>query len=170
MAVRRYRIAWLPLREAASFIALHHRHHKPSQGGIVALGMWEGDRLIGVGVIGRPVSKELQSKGHCEIVRSCIRDGVAGTGDHANCAASALLGRLRRAAAALGFTTMVTYTLPEESGSSLAGAGWKQDDMLARGGDWSVPSRPRDTARHPTGKKRRWWRETGAQPEIDLHG
>jgi len=168
MGERRFRISWIPLREANRFIGLHHRHHVPSQGGIVALGCWEGQRLVGVGVIGRPVSRKLQEQGHCEIVRSCVLDDILPSGQHAACAASGLLGRLRRLAGSLGFVHVVTYTLPEESGASLTASGWKQDDALFGGGDWSVSSRPRAESRHPTAPKRRWWRETGAQPELKI--
>jgi hypothetical protein len=163
---RRFRIAWLPLREASSFIAEHHRHHAPPQGGIVALGCWEGMRLVGCGVIGRPVSRELQRQGYCEVTRSCTREDIAAAGDHANCAASALLGRLRRVADALGFAKMVSYTLPDELGSSLRGAGWTQDEMLTGGGEGNRPGRPREAANYPTMPKRRWRRAAGKQGTL----
>jgi hypothetical protein len=162
----RFDIRWLPLRGAFAFIADHHRHHAPPQGGIVALGCWEDDRLVGCGIIGRPVSRELQRQGYCEITRTCLRDGIADSGEHANCAASVLLGRLRRVAGALGFQNMVTYTLPDESGSSLRGAGWTQDELPAGGGEWDKPGRRREAAIHPTVPKRRWRRQTGKQMEL----
>jgi hypothetical protein len=93
------------LKEAARFIALHHRHHDPAQGGIVALGMFEGDDLVAVGVLGRPVSRELQRLGICECIRLCVRADLRGSGEHANCAASQLEARLRRVSQALGLTT-----------------------------------------------------------------
>lgn len=156
---------WLPLREAARFVAQHHRHHDPMQGGIVAIGLWHGQELIGVAVIGRPVSRMLQQQGVCEFVRTCVRDDWS-------MAASQLLARARRVAATLGFPKAVTYTLPEESGSSLLGDGWVEEQdgegrpLLFGGGEWTRPSRAREIATAPTGRKRRWWHDLDKQPDM----
>lgn len=59
-----------------------------------------------------------------------------------------------RAAFALGYERIGTYTLPEEGGASLRAAGWK---LLGKrgGGTWDRRLRPRvDT--HPTQKKFFW--------------
>lgn len=153
------RTAWVPLREAARFVALHHRHHDPMQGGIVALGLWHGQDLIGVGVIGRPVSRIVQASGACEFVRVCVLEGFDG-------GASKLLSRTRRVAAALGFARAVTYTLTSESGSSLAGDGWQSDNGLFGGGEWTSLNRPRSPATAPTERKRRWWHDLDRQPDF----
>ncbi len=59
-----------------------------------------------------------------------------------------------RAARAMGFVRLVTYTLPEEGGVSLRAAGWRLIGE-AGGGSWSRAERPRvDT--HPTQQKLRW--------------
>ncbi len=59
-----------------------------------------------------------------------------------------------RAARALGWRRLVTYTLPEEGGASLRAAGWKLIGE-AGGGSWSRRSRPRvDT--QPLQTKLRW--------------
>ncbi len=149
------------MREADRFIAKHHRHHVPAQGGIVALGLWEGDRLVGVGVIGRPVSRELQARGVAEITRICVIED-------AKHAASALLGRTRRAAQALGFRQLVTYTLPEEGGASLRADNWQEDLALAGGGEWDTPSLRRNPPLHPIARKSRWWANIKAQTELEL--
>ena len=54
----------------------------------------------------------------------------------------------------MGYSKLITYTLPEESGSSLKGAGFKEIG-LNRGGSWNVPSRPRKD-KHPISKKVIW--------------
>ena len=51
-------------------------------------------------------------------------------------------------------TRLVTYTLPEEGGASLRGAGWRCIGE-AGGGSWSRTARPRVDA-HPTQRKLRW--------------
>lgn len=81
-----------------------------------------------------------------EVNRTCT-DGTK----NAN---SMLYGACRRAAFALGYRKLLTYTLPSESGGSLRAAGWKCLGE-AGGGKWSRESRPRvDT--HPTQAKLRW--------------
>ena len=67
---------------------------------------------------------------------------------------SALYGACRRAAWALGYRRLVTYTLPSESGSSLRGAGWTCLGT-AGGGSWGNVKRPR-VDRHPLERKLRW--------------
>lgn len=108
----RFTTRWIPLREAAGFVARHHRHHAPPQGGIVALGLYEADRLVGVGILGRPVSRVAQANGDAELIRLCVLP-------HVEHAASALQGRVRRVAQVLGFRRLITYTLADEGGISL---------------------------------------------------
>lgn len=69
-------------------------------------------------------------------------------------ACSALYGAARRATFALGYTRLLTYTLPEEGGSSLRAAGYRLVGE-AGGGSWSRTSRPR-VDMHPLQQKLRW--------------
>jgi hypothetical protein len=62
-------------------------------------------------------------------------------------------------ARALGYRRLVTYTLPEEGGASLHGAGWRCVGE-AGGGSWSRDDRPRFDL-HPTKVKLRWEVHTG---------
>lgn len=138
----------MTLREANSFVSQHHRHHGPVRGCICVLSAAvEGSESpCGVAIVGRPVSRMLQDGYTCEITRLCT-DGTAN-------AASMLLGRAWRAAKQLGYRRMVTYTLPEESGSSLKAAGFKMIGE-AGGGSWSRTGRPR-VDMHPLQAKIRW--------------
>jgi hypothetical protein len=134
------------LREAAAFIAAHHRHHDPPRGCLFCVGVASEGAIVGVAVVGRPVSRMLQDGWTAEVTR------VATTGERNAC--SILYGAAWRAARALGYLRLVTYTLPEEGGASLRGAGWKCLGE-AGGGSWSRKGRPRvDT--HPTQTKMRW--------------
>lgn len=45
----------ITFRTACDFIALHHRHHKPTVGCKFSIGLYEENALIGVAVCGRPV-------------------------------------------------------------------------------------------------------------------
>ncbi len=134
------------LREACAFIEEHHRHHDPPRGCLFCVGVSEGETVVGVAVIGRPVARMLQDGWTAEVTR------VATTGERNAC--SILYGAAWRAARALGYRKLVTYTLPEEGGASLRGAGWTTIGA-AGGGSWSRVERPRiDT--HPTQEKIRW--------------
>lgn len=56
----RVRVTPLTVKDAARFIAAHHRHHRPPAGGLFAVGASVGERLVGVAVVGRPVARSLQ--------------------------------------------------------------------------------------------------------------
>jgi hypothetical protein len=68
-----------------------------------------------------------------------------------------LYGAMCRAAKALGYREVWTYTLPEELGTSLRAAGFV-DKGLTAGGEWNRPSRARAPAKRPE-TKRRWLRK-----------
>ncbi len=69
-------------------------------------------------------------------------------------ACSMLYGAAWRAARALGWLRLVTYTLPEEGGASLRAAGWRCIGE-AGGGSWSRANRPR-VDMHPLQVKMKW--------------
>jgi hypothetical protein len=140
-------IVHIELDEANAFVAAHHRHHQPVTGHRFSIGLVTADKeLVGVAIIGRPVSRYMDNGLTLEVNR------VATDGTKNAC--SMLYGACRRACFALGFKRLITYTLPNESGSSLMGAGWK---CLGRagGGSWNVPSRPRFND-HPLQEKLKW--------------
>lgn len=62
----------ITFRTACDFIALHHRHHKPTVGCKFSIGLYEENALIGVAVCGRPVSRHLDDGLTCEINRLCV--------------------------------------------------------------------------------------------------
>ena len=142
----------LTLREARAFVDQRHRHHAAPVGGLFAVGAAMGGRVCGVAIVGRPVARALDADDYtAEVTRLCT-DGTKN-------ACSLLYGAAWRAARALGYRRLVTYTLPEEGGTSLRAAGWRCIGE-AGGGSWSCPSRPRvDT--HPTQTKLRWERGIG---------
>lgn len=134
------------LREASAYVARVHRHHPPPQGGLFAVAVAAADQVCGVAIVGRPVARMLQDGWTAEVVRVAT-DGTPN-------ACSALYGACWRAARALGWRKLVTYTLPSESGASLRGAGWRLIGE-AGGGSWSRARRPRVDMR-PTQSKLRW--------------
>jgi hypothetical protein len=135
------------LTDAGEFVLQHHRHHGPPQGGLFALAVARGDEVVGVAIVGRPVARMLQDGWTAEVTRVCVLS------DQRN-ACSMLYGAAWRATRALGWRRLVTYTLPEESGASLRGAGWRCLGG-AGGGTWDCAERPRVDL-HPTQAKLRW--------------
>lgn len=140
------RIVPCNLDEANAFVAQHHRHHKRVPGAKFSVAVADGDEVVGVAIVGRPVARMLDDGWTLEVIRTCTRG--------AKNANSMLYGACWRAAKALGYTRIGTYTLPEEGGASLRAAGWRLIGE-AGGGKWSRVSRPRvDT--HPLQSKLRW--------------
>jgi hypothetical protein len=136
----------MTLGEANQFVREHHRHHQPVPGAKFCIGCVANDKIVGVAIVGRPKARMLDNGWTLEVNRTCT-DGTR----NAN---SFLYGAVRRAAWALGYKKLITYTLPTESGASLNGAGWKCLGE-AGGGSWSRPSRP-TVDRHPLQKKLKW--------------
>jgi hypothetical protein len=132
--------------EAFEFIRLHHRHHEPPVSWKFGVAVNDGERIVGVLTVGRPVARGLDDTWTAEVTRCCT-DGTP----HA---CSMLYAAAWRAARALGYKRLITYTLDTEPGTSLIAAGWKAVGQV-QGRSWSCQSRPRvDT--HPLQDKIRW--------------
>ena len=143
----KFEVVPLPLDEANTFVAQHHRHHGPVVGHRFSLGVSDRAGWIhGVAIIGRPVARGLDDGLTLEITRVAT-DGTPN-------ACSALYGGARRAAFALGYKKLVTYTLASEGGQSLRAAGYRLVGEV-RGRSWSCKSRPR-VDKHPAQHKLRW--------------
>lgn len=132
--------------DAAAFVSEHHRHNTPPVGHRFSIAAYEGDRLCGVVIVGRPVARGRQDGRTVEITRLCT-DGTRN-------ACSFLYGRAARAALALGWTRIGTYTLKSEPGTSLKAAGWTVIAEV-KGRSWDTPSRRR-TDKHPVEDKLLW--------------
>ena len=108
----------MKIAEAREFVDNFHRHNKAPMSGLFAVGVSDGDQLVGVAIVGRPVARALDNGETAEVVRCCVTDGAP------KGACSFLYARCWQAAKALGWRRLITYTLQSESGSSLRGAGW----------------------------------------------
>ena len=129
----RLELAPCTLKEAREFVDRHHRHHEPPQLALFAVAVASGDEVVGVAIVAIPTARMLNDGWTAEVNRVC-------TTGHRN-ACSKLYGAAWRAARALGYRRLVTYTLPEEGGASLRGAGWRCVGE-AGGGSWSRRDRP----------------------------
>ncbi len=133
----RYLLASVSLPAANAFVGKLHRHSLPVQGHKFSLGAFAAGQLVGVAIVGRPVARGRDTGAMLEITRLCT--------DGSEHACSFLYGAAARAAFALGFAGIGTYTLPEESGSSLRAVGWQRTD--GRGGSsWAHRKRYRKPA------------------------
>lgn len=142
----------LDLEVANAFVERLHRHHRPVQGHKFSLGAASDGALVGVAIVGRPVSRMRDDGQTLEVTRLCT-DGTRN-------ACSFLYGAAARATFALGYRRIGTYTLPSEGGASLRACGWKLIGERG-GGSWNCPSRPRND-NHPTETKHLWELEASA--------
>jgi hypothetical protein len=138
----------MPLKrdEAFAYVRERHRHHKPPTSYRFAIGVHDGETLRGVIIVGRPVARHNDDGFTAEVTRCCT--------DGAKNAPSKLYAAAWRAARAMGFRRMITYTLAAEPGTSLIAAGYREYARV-KGRSWNTPSRPR-TDSHPTGDKTLW--------------
>ena len=138
----------ISLNAARSWIAERHRHlRRPVTGWLFGVEVLRGGERVGVACAGRPAARMLQDGTTCEITRVAVLEGERN-------ACSFAYGALRRAAAALGYRRVVTYTLEHEPGTSLRAAGFV-DAGVAGGGEADRPSRRRGPVEQ-SGPKRRW--------------
>lgn len=136
------------LKEARRFILREHRHHKPPTGGLFAIGINDGTKVVGVAIVGRPIPKAYQDGWTCEVIRLATDDTPH--------VASKLYAACWRAARAMGYRRMGTYLLKREHGTSVAAAGWKMlYETTDRPKGWDTPSRPRVVSA-PTEAKTFW--------------
>jgi hypothetical protein len=131
------------LEDANAFVEAHHRHHSPVVGHKFSLGAQSTGDLVGVVIVGRPVSRMRDDGDTLEVTRLC-------TAGHKN-ACSFLYGAAARATFALGYHRIGTYILAQENGQSLKACGWRLIGQTP-GRSWDCPSRPR-LDKHPLGQR-----------------
>nr|WP_308624654.1 XF1762 family protein [uncultured Eisenbergiella sp.] len=141
------------LKEANAFVAAHHRHHRPTVGHKFSIGCSAGGTLVGVAIVGRPVSRHLDDGWTLEVNRLCT-DGTKN-------ACSILYAAAWRAAQSMGYRKIITYTLASEDGASLRAAGWKCAGM-AGGLRWTGKRKPVQDL-YPAEKKLRY------EKEVSIH-
>lgn len=147
----------ITLKAANAYVIENHRHHDKTQGQKFSIACYDGDKLVGVAIVGRPVSRMLDNGETLEVTRLCT-DGTRN-------ACSILYGRCARIAKEMGYKKIITYILDTEVGSSLKASGWEIDMDKVGGGTWSRHSRPRgivtvdifgETIKYPIESKVRW--------------
>ena len=138
----------ITVKQAAAFVREHHRHLPRVVGGLFAIAVEnEAKEIVGVGIAGHPPRVWLGS-GRLVVTRVAT-DGTPN-------ACSMIYGSLVRAAKALGYAEVWTYTLESEPGSSLRAAGF-QEAGKTRDEDCRQFSRPGRKVQ-TGGSKTRWLR------------
>lgn len=126
----------ISLREANDFVFNFHRHSKrtAANGGKFAIGASDGEQLVGVAIVGRPIARHLDDSVTAEVTRTC-------TNEHAQKGTNSFLyTRCWKACKAMGYTRLITYTLATESGASLRGAGWSTVAECKPSKGWNRPN------------------------------
>jgi hypothetical protein len=132
--------------EANKYVADFHRHNGTLPSARLVVGIADDNRLRGVAIAGLPKARMLMARDTLEVNRVCT-DGVPN-------GCSMLYGAITKAAKALGYARLITYTLESETGASLKASGWKAVSTFG-GGKWSE-KRGTGFDGHDTGPKVRW--------------
>lgn len=139
------------IRDAQAFVAAHHRHNKAPRGARFALEAVFDGEVVGVVIVGRPVSRLLDDGMTCEVVRCCVR------ADAPRNTPSYLYGAARRVWQSWGGGRVITYTLESEPGDSLRGAGFlavAKTKSEPKG--WGRKDRGREVSKTDGQRKTRW--------------
>lgn len=136
----------IEFKDACAFVTEHHRHHAAPQGHKYSIAAAVGEKVVGVVIVGRPVSRMMQDGWTLEVTRLAT-DGTRN-------ACSFLYAAAWRAARAMGYKKLTTCILDTEPGVTLKAAGWRLVGMCG-GGSWSRVERPR-IDNHPTQTKLRF--------------
>lgn len=138
----------ITLAEAKKFVYDNHRHRPNTVGHKFSIGIADDSGIRGIVMVGRPGPRHLDNGWTLEVTRCCT-DGVKN-------GCSMLYGAAWRAAKALGYRKMITYTLATESGTSLKASGWRiVGEVKKRKKGWDCKSRPR-VETEPHQAKIRW--------------
>ena len=141
------RIRPISLKEANAFVQLNHRHHKPTVGHKWSISLVEDSVIVGIAIVGRPVSRGSDNGLTAEVNR------LATNGITNGC--SMLYGACARIAKAMGYDKIQTYILESETGISLKASGW-QLEAITDGGQWKRNDGIINRTDQPTESKQRW--------------
>ncbi|MEO0566519.1 MAG: XF1762 family protein [Pseudomonadota bacterium] len=139
----------LSLKQANALVERLHRHAKPVRIHRFSIGavVQATGKLCGAVIVSNPVARSHISALNLECeVRRVVTDGTPD-------ACSFLYAAAVRAATAMGFVNVVTYTRVNEPGTSLRAAGFDVDGTV-QAKSWDTPSRRRYSALDPCARIR----------------
>lgn len=158
----------MELKDAQAYINKYHRHHQAAHRDKFRIAASDGNNILGVIQVGRPVSRVLDDGKTLEVLRLCTNGGKN--------VCSFLYSRAARVAKEMGYEKIITYILESERGTSLKSSGWKLEADGVGGSDWNVPSRPREVIetqmslfdekpKYPVNVKKQRWAKILNQPK-----
>jgi len=127
----------ISLRNANRFVYEHHRHHGIVVGYKFALSIEQDEKLKGVAICSRPVSRKLDDGFTLEVSRLCVVDLPNGC--------SMLYSACARTAKEMGYNKIITYILQSEKGTSLKASGWVCESENVGGTSWNSSGTMRRT-------------------------
>lgn len=143
----------LTFREAKNYVDRYHRHNAAPQGHKFSVGLRAPgeDHCIGVAIASIPKARGQDDGLTLEVNRVCCDPCYAN-------ACSKLYSSVLQSGRAMGYRRFITYTLPEESGSSIRAVGFHLDGVVPSSPKgWDTRSRHRIVpSRYPKGQKLRW--------------
>ena len=158
MSHRKYYFNPLTIKEANKFISKNHRHSKIVRSHKFSIGLFNriNNELIGVAIVGRPISRWLDDGLTLEINRLCVLSNNKNI-------CSMIYGRVSKIAKLLGYKMIITYTLESESGTSLLASGFTNDKISKYNLGWiyrnGIQLRLDGREMIPSDNKKRWIRE-----------
>lgn len=135
--------------DARAFIERHHSHHNAPIQAIMWAAVEFKDQVVCVGCLERPKARVTASSTKTVEITRVASDGSAKN------AASKCIAHISRAALALGYTRLISFTLLGEAGTSYRAAGWRVTGLTPPRKGWSSSGRPRARAQQK-GAKVRW--------------
>lgn len=157
MSYRKYYFKPLTIKEANSFISSNHRHSKIVKGHKFSIGLCSRSdhSLVGVAIVGRPISRWLDDGLTLEINRLCVLEKTKNI-------CSMIYGRVCKIAKMLGYHLVITYTLEKEKGISLIASGFSNDKLSFYNKGWikrnGIQLRLDGRQMIPADNKKRWFR------------
>lgn len=158
----------ITFKTTSEYIEKYHRHNGKTVGCKFVIGCFDGDKMVGVAVCGRPISRHYDDGRTLEINRVCT-DGTLN-------ACSKLYGASCRIAKDMGYKKVITYTLVTEDGASLKASNFKCEGK-AGGIEWTGERNPNNKEyrqmllfpekEKPHVMKQRWVREFEPQAESE---
>lgn len=129
----------ITIKEANAFVSKNHRHHRATtrNSGKWAISAYDinSNELVGVAIVGNPVSATYMDGVTLEITRLCVIESAPkGT-------ASFLISKCSKIWEIMGGEKLITYTLSHESGASLKGAGWDKEAIVRPHNNWNNKSK-----------------------------
>jgi len=160
----------ISLKDANKFVHDNHRHHGVVVGYKFALSIEEDDKLKGVAICSRPVSRKLDDGLTLEVSRLCVVDLPNGC--------SMLYSACARTAKEMGYNKIITYILESETGTSLKASGWICEAEKVGGTSWNSSGTMQrtnsktdlfgTTVKYPNELKSRWVKMLNVKRNAEL--